>query len=87
MSDLHEISQRVGEHFRTQSRKVQNSSVFVKLGLVLGGATLAAVAHCIELSHEKPSIWTVCGLVGAALVFVGGAYMAMTEQDVGLAAN
>lgn len=57
--------------------------MFVKLGLVLGGATLAAVAHCIELSHEKPSIWTVCGLVGAALVFVGGAYMAMTEQDVG----
>jgi hypothetical protein len=56
----------------------------VKLGLVLGGATVAGVCQAVELAHANRefSVWTIGGLAGAGLVALGSIFVAMTETDI-----
>jgi hypothetical protein len=84
MSELYGAAQDVAQRFKRHSKKLFRVSVFVKLLLVIGGATAAAIAHCVELAHNNGvfSEWTALGLGGAAAVAVGGIYIALTETDV-----
>jgi hypothetical protein len=83
MTRFREWASQIGalseKHAATQFR----ASLFVKLALVTGGATMAAVAHSVELAHanEAMSVWTIAGLAGAAIVMVGGIYVVLTETD------
>ena len=84
MANLTELAGNVSAKFLEHARRHFNASMFVKLGLVLGGATVAAVCQCVELAHANGefSSWTIAGIAGAALVAVGGVFVAMTETDI-----
>lgn len=83
MKRLDRISNRVKLAFRAQGQKHFNASMFVKVGLVIGGATIAALCQCVELAHanDEFSVWTIGGIAGAVIVAIGGAFVAMTETD------
>jgi len=83
MPDLRRLGKQLGILFTARARKFFAASMFVKLVLVIGASTLAAIAQSIELAHSNDGVsaWTVAGLAGAVLVAIGGTFVALTEQD------
>jgi hypothetical protein len=59
------------------------SSRFIKIALVIGGATLATCALAVDIGREKGEIssWTILGLVGAVLVAIGSIFDALRERE------
>lgn len=84
MASLPAIADELSARFLVFARKHFNASMFVKLGLVLGGATIAAVCQGVELAHANHefSSWSIAGFAGAVLVAIGGVFVALTETDI-----
>ncbi len=84
MNSLREIADKVDVRYRERSKSQARASLFVKLGMITGGAALAAVAEAIELAraNQEFSPWTMAALAGTGLVAVGGLFLYLTEQDV-----
>ncbi|MCP1915413.1 energy-converting hydrogenase Eha subunit A [Bradyrhizobium elkanii] len=84
MADLRALANQVGSCFLDYSKRHFSASMFVKLVLVIGGATIAAVAQCIELAHanHEYSVWTTAGIGSAVIVAIGGIFVAITETDI-----
>jgi hypothetical protein len=84
MVTLRDWADRIGVLTEENARRQFRASIFVKLILVIGGATAAAVAQCVELarSNGEYSIWTIIGIAAAVIVAIGGGFLALTELDV-----
>jgi hypothetical protein len=84
MAELRDLARQISASLTAFSKKHFAASMFVKVVLVIGGATIAAVAQCIELAHSNDefSAWTMAGLAGAVVVAVGGIFVAITETDI-----
>ncbi|MDR6302512.1 hypothetical protein GGQ85_000183 [Nitrobacter vulgaris] len=84
MDVLSNLANELSAKFLSFAKKHFNASMFVKLGLVLGGATIAAVCQGVELAHANHefSSWSIAGFAGAVLVAIGGVFVAMTETDI-----
>ena len=83
MPDLPKLAKGIGEQYTLDARHRARATLFVKCALVIGGASVAAVAECVELAKSagEYSGWTFAGLAAAGLVALGGIYVALTETD------
>jgi hypothetical protein len=81
---LKDWADKIGRLTEDNARRQFRASIFVKLILVIGGATAAAVAQCVELAHSNGefSVWTIVGIAASVIVAIGGGYLAFTEPDV-----
>lgn len=83
MDTLRKLKDDLWSHFQDYSRSIFRASRFVKVVLIIGGATLASVALTIDIAHANHEIspWTIAGLAAAALVAVGGIFDTLRETD------
>src|SRR6266404_1224044 len=83
MFTIDDLADKIGELFQNRSRAHFRGTMFVKLGLVIGGAALAGAAEIYELAsaHGKFSAASILGFVAIGLIVLGGIFLALTERD------
>lgn len=63
---------------------VDKAARFVKVVMVCGGATVIALAQCISLpATGNWPLWSIVGLIGTAIAFIGGLFVAFTDTAAG----
>lgn len=84
-ASLRNLANWIGRLFATHSRVHFRASVFVKGVLVGGGALLVAISEAVDIANSNGEIspWTVATFAGAAVVALGGLYLALTEENAG----
>jgi hypothetical protein len=83
MYSLPELVEQIGLLFKSRSRAFYLTSVFVKSVLIGGGGAIATIALAIDLATANHAIsaWTIAGIAGAFLVFLGAIFMGIADQD------
>jgi GAF domain-containing protein len=83
MASLEELADQIGAHFKARSRTHFRATLFVKLILLVGGATIAGISLAVEVADSvgKISGWTIAEIAALALVALGSVFVALTEKD------
>lgn len=85
MINIPDIGADITERFTRRARSVASATVVVKVFLVVGGASLIALAECVTLPMlDKKPVWAALGIIGTIFAFVGGLFLAFTERDVAI---
>ena len=84
--DIGEIRGRLREVRSAHSGAVQRASKFVRSVLVAGGALAAGIAQfCTWPLGGKPDAAQLVGIIATGIVFIGGLFILLTEQDAATA--
>ena len=83
MADLGEIRGDLWILFENYARSVFRASKFVKLILIIGGASVASAALTFDIANTNHEIskWTMAGLAATVLVALGGIFDTIRESD------
>lgn len=82
MPDLRHRAGELTREFADHAAQVSFSTWFVKALLVVGGTTVIAIAQCatLPLAGGWP-VWTIVGMVGTLLAFIGGLFVLFVEPS------